>query len=358
MSRPIRALISLVALLVLSGAVVAQTMVAIPCVVTDETGQPLAAHRVVFRNTGTTTVFIGNPSADDGTFTVGLPEGQQFVAVAAIDRLGARTPIGDGVPFVAAAGASPVIRVTPPDRVEAPEEAFPGADRLFLSFVEDPAIVSGQRYEAQLELDGRDAGDRWVSRVVAAVQFPQIPRVEFGGRVGFGSIDLPSGSQSGLTDADVWAKFLIGRTADGRIELGAGGMVTLPTGDEDAGLGFDALRSEVFGAARFNFPGFVVAANAGLRVNEDATIGTTMLAGNVAPMIGGGVVVPLWGEGSFIGEVRWEGERFDGAGAEADALAGVNWRPLPNGSARLAVDVGLDDGSPDWRVLLGYAFEF
>lgn len=359
MTTPIRRLAVLILLAVVAGgAVAAQASIPISGTLTDDQSRPLEGYRIVFRNTGTVTVFLSEPAGPDGRFRAELPEGQGFVCVAVIDPVGVRTTVEGAEPFMVEPGLAPAIVVPMGDVVEAPEAAFPGSDRLFLSFVEDSAIVAGQRYEARLDFGGADAGDTWLTSFVAAVQLASIPRVEFGGRIGYATIDLPSGSESGVTDTDLWAKFLLGRTGSGRTELAVGAVATLPTGDEDSGTGFDALRSEVFGAARFAFPSFVVTTTLGLRVNEDGEAFGVRLDGQVAPSLGAGVVVPLWGEAGFVGEMRWEGERFDGTDASGEVLAGVNWRPLPNGAARLAVGAGFDDGAPDWRVVLGYAFEF
>ena len=39
-------------------------------------------------------------------------------------------------------------------------------------------------------------------------------------------------------------------------------------------------------------------------------------------------------------------------------LGGINWRLANRGMFRGAVALGLDDGAPDFQLLLGYAHEF
>ena len=110
-------------------------------------------------------------------------------------------------------------------------------DRLFLSFAEEATLVDRQWWEGQAEFQDGNGFDAKILRGVAA--FQPWAQVEFGGRVGFGDSSsgvLPDGS--GATDLDLWAKYHFG--SSGKTEFAAGGIATVPTGDDAVGLGFDA----------------------------------------------------------------------------------------------------------------------
>ncbi len=221
-------------------------------------------------------------------------------------------------------------------------------------------MVRQRRYEAQLEFADFSAGDQTVFRGIAAFQFDAIPQVEFGVRLGLGDVDGSLGllGGSGLTDTDVWAKLHLGARGRKAVEYTVGALLTLPTGDEDEGLGFDALRSKLFGAARWTQPWGTISAHVGVRFNEDGRIGSFSVPGEIAPAAGVGVVYPLDDDLVLVGEAVFEGERFDGFDADARLLGGVNWRLGGRGGFRFALAAGVADGAPDLQLLAGYAADF
>jgi len=77
-----------------------------------------------------------------------------------------------------------------------------------------------------------------------------------------------------------------------------------------------------------------------------------------APALGAAVIYPVQERLVVIGEAQYEGERFDGAGDDARILAGVNWKPIRQGSFRLALTGGLTDGAPDVQFLGSWAIDF
>ena len=60
-----------------------------------------------------------------------------------------------------------------------------GSDRLFLSFAEEATIIDGQWWEGQVNIADHDPVDFRTANLVFALQ--PVDRVEFGGKVGFGS---------------------------------------------------------------------------------------------------------------------------------------------------------------------------
>lgn len=236
-----------------------------------------------------------------------------------------------------------------------------GSDRLFLAFAEDATVVGGQWWEGQLEYADWDVVDAMILRGVAA--FQPWERWELGARIGFGDTDAsgPRSDGSGATDLDVWGKYHLGQTGDAT-EFALGGLATVPTGDDAAGLGYDSFAVEGFGSLRHRFPEWILSVQAGVRFNGDGQIfageGQVDLDGKTSPVVGLGAIYPVSDQVSLVAEARFEGERFDGGDSDVRALGGVNWRGFNRGMIRGAVSVGLADGAPDVQLLAGYAVSF
>ncbi len=230
-------------------------------------------------------------------------------------------------------------------------------NRLFQAFAEDAALVPVQWWEGQLVHVSADPTDETLLNLVAA--FQPIRRLEVGGRVGFGRTDstdgLPDGS--GATDLDLWGKWDIG-SAGTQLAFAAGGLVTVPTGDDQAGLGHDAFDVEAFGALRYAVPHATLSAHLGVRFNGNGHIEGIPLDGKTSTLLGAGVIVPLSDQVSLVGEANVESERYRGADSDFRLLGGVNWRPFNRGMVRGAIAVGLTNGAPDSVFQLGYAYAF
>lgn len=231
------------------------------------------------------------------------------------------------------------------------------ADRLFLSFAEDATVADYQWWEGQVEFVDFDPTEALILRAVVAVQ--PLEGFELGGRVGFGNTDSPEGlpDGSGATDLDIWGKYYFTAGAQ-NTEFAFGGLATIPTGDDRAGLGFDAFSVEVFGSLRYGLPDVILAGNIGVRLNEDGSVQGFSLDGEVAPFIGGAVIYVVSDQVSLVGELDLEGERFRETDTDFRALGGVNWRVTNRGMVRGAVAFGLADGAPDSQLLVGYAHRF
>ena len=230
--------------------------------------------------------------------------------------------------------------------------------RLFLNFAEDATVVHRQWWEGQLEYSDGDPIDSILLRGVVA--FQPISNLEVGGRVGFGSTDTPSGfpDGSGATDLDLWGKYYFAAPS-GTTEFAAGVLVTVPTGDDTAGLGFDAFALGGFGSMRYNAKRFSLTGKVGLRFNEDGSIlGSSDIDGETSASFGAGVIWPWNADVGFIGEVNYEDGRFEGADADTRALAGLEWHLSDQARLRLAGTVGLSDGAPDFQALAAYAHTF
>jgi hypothetical protein len=243
--------------------------------------------------------------------------------------------------------------------------ASSNTDRLFLSFIEDATIVERQWWEIQVATAEWDPGlldyDETTATGVAA--FQPLVDWEFGGRVGFGKTDGNDGFSdgSGATDLDVWGKYHLGGSDE--TEWAVGGVLTVPTGDDGAGLGLDAFAGSAFGAVRHRMENVILAAHVGLQINGDGQFrGSPEFDGEVSPQLGVGAIVPFSDSVSGVFEAAYRGSRLDAPADRFDddirALGGINWRPGGRGMIRAAVGVGISDGAPDIMVQAGYAAQF
>jgi hypothetical protein len=330
--------------------------------VVDANEESAVGFRVVYRAVDDVQVALSQPTDEAGEYSLALPSGTVYIPVAVISPAGMRFALDNQEPVSVGPGVRRdiVLPITLSAEEETEPKAFLGSERLFLSFVEDTAMVGKSHWEGQLDISSGDRVDQIISRAIGAVQFEAMPRVEFGGRFGIGGATFPGAipDQGVYTDLDLWGKLYIGPRFSPRYEFTAGAILTLGTGDEDACLGYGGLRSKIFGAARYSFDSWKLAANAGIRFNEGVIACGVPLEGEIAPSIGLGAVVPYNDQLTIIGEAVWEGERFDGFEADARILAGVNWKPLQYGMVRLAIGLGLADGAPDSQLLAGYSFDF
>jgi hypothetical protein len=227
---------------------------------------------------------------------------------------------------------------------------------LRFTFVEDATVVENQWWEGQFDYAKGDGVDLTVVRGVFA--FQPWNRVGVGARVGFGNSDI-SGPASGLdgsgaTDLDIWGKYYFG-TGSGVTEFAAGGILTIPTGDDTAGLGYDAFAFEGFGALRRPFRSWILSVDLGVQFNADGRIFGIDIDGETSFLIGGAALFPTSDRVGFVVETRYQSERFTGADDDWRVLGGANWRVSNRGIVRGAASIGLTDGAPDWQIFIGYA---
>ena len=258
------------------------------------------------------------------------------------------------VPAVAQTDPQPAPTAT--TATAAPKDAGP-AGRLFFGFDREAVLVDRQWWEGQVEIaQGNDVDVQQIRLVVAMNPFRG---VELGGRVGFGSTDTRSGLPDGrgATDLDLWAKFALGRF-EGGTEVVAGALLTLPTGDNTAGLGDDAFSLGGFLAIRRPIGKMVLHADLGIRTTEDGEILGFEQDGRTSGFVSAGLVIPIQPRLDIITEAIYESERFRGRDADTRVLGGVDWRLSKNGRLRGAIAFGLTDGAPDSQVIVGWAGMF
>jgi hypothetical protein len=329
----------------------------------DRAGLPAAGYRLLAQVADGTGVFVGEPADAEGRYTLVLPSGATYVFPAAVAPTGARIALPPSEPIDAAPGELKLDVYLPltarPGPRELPRE-LGSSDRLFFGIAEEPSFVAGQRWEARADWADFDIVDRVETRVIGAISFDALPRVEIGGSGGFASLDPAGGgtSESGATDVDLWTKFHLLRSMDNRLDVALGALFTLPTGDSDVGLGHDSTQSELFASVGYSLSASMVIAHVGVRTSGDGEVAGIPIEGKVSASGGLGLVVPFSPRFSLLFEAIYDGERFEGASADSRVLAGVNWRLHPRGTLRGAISGGVESTSPDAEVLVGYAYEF
>lgn len=326
-------------------------------------GEPIADCRVVVRTAGDVEVFVSPPSDARGRYAVAVPFGRRYVIAALILASGERVERPEASVFRAdrrRLERDLTVDFPAPDRTRPGADRPGGADRLFLSFVEDPARVDRQRWEMQIgRAADNDLPDLSAVRIVAAFTFWELPQLEIGGRWGAGEIRSGGATdESGALDVELWAKLGLHRSAGGRWNLAAGALMKLPAGDHDAGLGQGATQSEWFVAASRSLSWGVLVGHVGVVTSEDGEVGGVPLEGRVTGSSGLGLLIPVSSDVGFVLEATLDGGRFEQTASDSRVLAGFTWRLHPRGQLRGAVAAGLADASADSELVAGYAFAF
>ena len=241
----------------------------------------------------------------------------------------------------------------PPSRVAAPRpSADRDARRLFQRFAEDAAIIPGGWVEGLLSYEHFDGGvDR--AFLVGLLAFQVGEENEAGLRLGFEWLeaDAPDPDGTGLADIDVYFKHRFA----GASPCAIGGLLKLPTADEDEGLGTGKADFEFFGACRANLEAVSFTANAGARYNGDPD--PPFPESEVSILAGAGAIFPVGREMSIIVETTWESERLDGVGNDARLIIGLQGvATRPGFGFRGALALPLTDAAPDYQVVFGAVY--
>jgi hypothetical protein len=252
--------------------------------------------------------------------------------------------------LAALAIAVPTVLAADPAAKAAPVYGL--SDRLFLAFVQDAAIAPSQWWEGQFEYQNGGSEipvDAWIVRGVFA--FQPIHNLEVGGRLGLGNSNTPPGYDggTGATDLDIFGKWMFLNAAD-HLDFSAGAVVTLPTGDDTA--------FQAFGAMRYRMDGAIIGGHIGARYNGDGEFLGADINGKSSFELGVCALFPLANEVTITAEAQIETSRFEGVDSTANLVGGVDWNAFRRGVLRAALAAGLTDATPDFRILLGYAYTF
>ena len=348
------------AALALVPAARAQESYPVTGVLTDAEQARVVGFRVVFRAAGTEQIYLSPPTDEEGAYRVNVPTGANLQPVAVISPLGERIAL-EGI---SAQAVLPGVRfdIELPIRVAklAEPRPFPGADRLFRSFVEDVVFVERLRGQAQISGADFDQATSYVSELAVAYNFTALPRVEVGGRAGYAGTEFdPAGTgASGVTDLELWGKLLVFTSQSSGFRASAGGLLTLPNGEADTGRATGALGTKLFGALRYGLGRVTLSANGGLRFSDDSEFHGVDRQGQVSGSLAAAAILPFGERLVGVAEAGYETKRYEDGEDEGAVLVGVNWQVFREGILRLALAFGLADGSPDTELTAGYAFEF
>ncbi len=213
--------------------------------------------------------------------------------------------------------------------------------RTFQNFFLEGSHIGSVYGDAGLAFSDFDGGN--VVTLGGQVGFPIGTSFELGVALGFITIDPEVGNnRSGLSDLSVTGRYLV---AQGQTDISVGGGLTLPIGDEDVGQG-NNVNINVFGALRH-------IANASLGIT--GVFGVDFIEqGNdydASLRLGGGLIyrssprLQLLGELSFLTDADYALLSF-----------GVDYRLNSGTRLRPALGLGVDDGAPDFELILRFLF--
>lgn len=239
-----------------------------------------------------------------------------------------------------------------PQYIRRPPQSDRDARRLFQRFAEDAAIIPGGWMEGFLSFEHFESG---VERVFLEGQFAFniAEDNEMGLRLGFEWLDDDDSGfdGEGIADIDVWFKHRFA----GSSPCAIGGLLKLPTADEDEGLGTGKADFEFFGACRANLEAVTFTANAGARYNGDPD--PPFPDSDASLLAGVGAIFPVGREISIVLEGSYETERLDGVGSDGRLTIGMQGvATRPGFGFRGAVALPLTDTAPDYQVFFGAVY--
>lgn len=239
-----------------------------------------------------------------------------------------------------------------------------GDHRLLRRFIEDGAIVQKAWYEAAASYEDSERGHDLEGTIAAAFRVGRdletgivagvlARRREAGERL-FGAGLASSVDTAGLADGTLYAKYRILRSP---IELAIGGAALLPLADSSHELGPGALGFQGFLGLRRSFAGATLVGSLGATDRSDSRA-EGGARGRSAGRVGTGILVPLSYVWTFVGEVTYDGPRYEGDRADSRVLAGLDWRPTANLVVRGGVGGGLSERAPGRSATISAAFHF
>ena len=242
-----------------------------------------------------------------------------------------------------------------PALLPAPAGAATPDERRFLQiFFEDAAVVENAWFEAQFRFQNL-SGDAEALRLGPVFAFSPTDRLELGGRFDFMDIDFGATSESGVSDTIVYGKWQFYRNP---VQFAIGAELSLPTGDEDNGLGTGEVDPAIFASVRKDLQDVTLTGMFGFRFNNDAEIGGGSVDGKTSIFLGGGAMFPVAERFSLSGELTVETERYENADSAVELTAGAYWFASDGFTLRGGLGIGLDDGAPDWQLIVGAAWHF
>ncbi len=219
--------------------------------------------------------------------------------------------------------------------------------KLFDNFFQDASQERGAYAQGNVYYISDDAYDAFGLNMSGGAVVA--PRIEVGISLGFASVDFDhDASESGLRDPIIGVKYHLDNWENNQISVGA--HLSLPVGDED--VGGDKTDFGVFGAIRHPLNNrTVITGMAGLssiEVNDGWDDDREF-----SLQLGGGLIYKVDEMLHGIAELTMATE-VD----EMDLTVGADYAVHDNGSLRGSIDLGLDDGSADFTLQVGYLYRF
>ena len=238
-----------------------------------------------------------------------------------------------------------------------------GNDRFLDSFLKDGAVLTENWLEGRVSLSHYSGGDAVSVGPLAAFHVAHDFEIGVSADALFLDAD-GAGSESGFSDMNVFGKV---RLIEKPVVLSVGAVFSLPTGDEDNGLGSGELDMEFFAAIRRAYESMAFIAHAGFRVNQDVDVAVGqggfvsdpdgITEGEVSYLGGAGLLFTSSEHWSYQLEVNFETGRYEHHDSSVRLTPGVSYH---RGRAiyRGGVQFGLTDGAPDWALLGGAVMTF
>lgn len=254
------------------------------------------------------------------------------------------------------------VLLSAPGWADAATPPMNGDYRLLLAFPEDGAIVQKGFFEAGGRFDDDTTGDDIVGGVTVAVRYGRdveaglflgaIHRTRDAGADLFGTTLTEPISTTGMADLSLYGKYRILRSP---LDVAVGAVLDLPLADGHSGVTSGAASGQGFVGLRKAFSSLTLAGHVGIGTAEKARFGdgaseSTFMSAGVGLLI---PLAPLW---VLITEADYEGNHFEGEGASARGLVGLDWRPTENFIVRGGIAVGLTDAAPDLSLAASLVF--
>lgn len=226
--------------------------------------------------------------------------------------------------------------------------------RLIQRFAQDAVVVPGGWLEGQFDYRNLpDNSDRY--DLDALIAFHAGSNVEAGMQFGYANLNAPQPPDgSGFSDIDIYGKYVF---PGGRNRVALGGLLKIPTADENKGLGTGKRDLEAFGAWRGNFEGVTLTANLGVRFNGNPD--NPALTSKDSALLGAAILLPLSPASTFLVEWSFETSRFEGYSNDSQLTPAFQMMFRGGkGGLRGGLAIPLSDGAPDWQAIFGAFYTY
>jgi hypothetical protein len=238
-------------------------------------------------------------------------------------------------------------------------------DRLLQRPEWDGAVIANSWLEGSLRFQGWEIDDAdfdvWMLGPTFMTSLPNLPELELGARLAIIHFDPDfGGSETGVTDIDIWGKYQFYKTHS--LMLSGGILLTLPTGSDDIihPNASGEVNVEAFAAGRYQADRkTAIVGHFFLRKNSDADIdGGAELDGELQVGFGAGAIYEMTPQLNLIGQLNFATEAYEEFDNFIQLTGGAEFKVDSNLSLRGGLGLGLDEGAPEWEIMLAAAVTF